>query len=989
VAARSVGSLSRPSRARTVRDGAQPRRSSLAGPELVGRRDELAQLEEELGRAASGELRFVLLFGEAGVGKSRLARELLARRGKARGMFARAHPLGGSAAFGLWTEAVGPLLDALSDDELVDACGGPLDDLASLFLRVASVRGSVPERDPPVPRLLQGLGLLLGNLSRVEPLVAVLDDVHFADASSWEALRYFARHLDDARLLIVATSRPAELAEQEIAAQVLFELDEDGLMSRLHLAPLERPGLSELAEAVIGQPAPAALVDWVAERSQGNPLYAISLMRALLDERADLSAPHLRRLPEGLTERVATRVRRLGPPLRETLELLAVVGRPISLTGLTELADAPLDRLEPVLAGLVDAAIVLEDERGRELAYEVQHPVVRDVIYQETSGVRRRVLHRQVARWLRADGHLAEAALHFARSAEQGDDEAVEVLLDAMRQAEQREAFPEALDLQAELVELLPAADARWLEVLEAMYWRAEWLIDHRAETHAPVAIKALRAIDGLLEGSSDHARRATVKFRLANFLAWGTGELEAAQEACEQARELFARAGEERQALLAAREVGWIKGLRGDLVGMAEDAGRVVRAAEARDDRFVAMQGLAAVGFSANFRGAFAEGEAALRRAAMIARQDDKAYRLTVVLGVLAAGIAAQGRAAESAALFEEARSSNPGYRDSILVELDALARWLAGDFSAAMAMASDAAAWVPAATRRRAFGLVFGGISALEAGDVVHAERLIGRAHAVVGERQWQFFPPIVHWGEAILDWHAGRASECVATLRPAVARLLEMEARMWATFVLFDLAEAAADAGDAATAAVAADDLNAIARFVGLPMYRGLAATGAAWATLVTGQPERAVDLAREAIELLGGIGCRAHLARAHYVLGRSLPVQARSDAVSALQRSAALLEQCGGTWRRDRSLDALRRLGSTGRRAAAAALGPGSLTRREREVARLAANGMSAKEIAGTLFVGERTVESHLASTYAKLGVSSKLELVRRGTELGLT
>ena len=98
---------------------------------------------------------------------------------------------------------------------------------------------------------------------------------------------------------------------------------------------------------------------------------------------------------------------------------------------------------------------------------------------------------------------------------------------------------------------------------------------------------------------------------------------------------------------------------------------------------------------------------------------------------------------------------------------------------------------------------------------------------------------------------------------------------------------------------------------------------------------------------------------------------------------------MLGRGGSSWRRQRSLDALRRLGSAGRRAAAAALGPDSLTRREREVARLAATGMSAKEIAGLLFVGERTVESHLASVYAKLGVHSKLQLVHRAPELGLT
>ena len=107
------------------------------------------------------------------------------------------------------------------------------------------------------------------------------------------------------------------------------------------------------------------------------------------------------------------------------------------------------------------------------------------------------------------------------------------------------------------------------------------------------------------------------------------------------------------------------------------------------------------------------------------------------------------------------------------------------------------------------------------------------------------------------------------------------------------------------------------------------------------------------------------------------------------MAALERAAAMLEQCGSSWRRERWLDALRRLGSAGRRAAAAALGPGSLTRREREVARLAATGMSAKEIAGRCSSGKRTVESHLASVYAKLGVDSKLQLVRRAAELGLS
>ena len=221
---------------------------------LVGRREELALLEAELTRASAGELRVVVVLGEAGVGKSRLVRELAAHHPEARTLAVRAHRFAASAAFGVWTEAVDPFLRSLSDAEVVELCGGALEDLASVLLRVAVVRGAVPDRDPPLPRLLQGLAHVLRGISNQAPLLVVLDDVHFADASSWEALRYFSRHLDDAPILIAATSRPAELAAHDLATQVLFELEEDGLLSRVELAPLDRTGIRELTETIIEQP---------------------------------------------------------------------------------------------------------------------------------------------------------------------------------------------------------------------------------------------------------------------------------------------------------------------------------------------------------------------------------------------------------------------------------------------------------------------------------------------------------------------------------------------------------------------------------------------------------------------------------------------------------------------------------------------------------------------------------------------------------------
>jgi DNA-binding CsgD family transcriptional regulator len=956
---------------------------------LVGRRDEMAALEDELARAAAGEFRVVLLSGEAGVGKSRLGRELLARHPEAAGMFARAYPLGVTAAFGVWTEAIDPLLQGRSDRQVVAACGGLLDDLASLFHRVAVIRGSLPDREPPVPRLLQALAALLRTLAGQAPVIAVLDDVHFADASSWEALRYFARHLDNARLLVVATSRPADLAGQEVAAQALFELDEDGFLQRLEVIPLDRTTTRELAETIIGQPPPAVLIDWVGQRAQGNPLYVISLVRALLEESADLSAPSLRRLPEGLTERMAARTRGADATSRSVLDMLAVVGRPLPLADLAALTGLSAERLDPILASLIAGRAVAEGERAGELIYEIQHPLIRDVVYQQISGARKRTLHRQAARSLLDSGRLAEAALHFARSAQPGDDEAVRVLLDAMRQAEQREAFREALDLLSELVQILPSGDPRWLEVLEAMYWQAEWVVDHRAETGAEMTVHALRAIDGLLARSAGDARRASVKFRLANFLAWGTGELPEAEQACHEAIRLFEAAGQHRQALLARRELGWIKNLRGDVAGMAAESARVVEAAETLGDRFVAMQGLHALGYSTMLRARFADGESATRRAVAIAQQDEKAYRLTATLSMLAGQVTLQGRSREAGPLFEQARSLNPAFRDTILVELEAFVYWMAGDFPAAVAAARESAAWVPGGARRRAIGLACGGLAAAEAGDVPEAERLLGRARQALGGRDWSYFFQYTRYGEAVLIWHAGRAAECADALAGVAAGLLDRDALAVSVFVLVDLAEAAADAHDRQAAAAAAGHLDDVAGISGVDVHRGVAAVAAAWASLAGHRPAAAVAQAAEAVGLLSGAGWRSHLGRAHDVLGRSLAAAGRPGAVDALEQAAAIFAGCGAVWRRDRSIQALRRLGSGGRRAAAATLGPASLTRREREVARLAARGMSAKAIAETLFVGERTVESHLSSAYAKLGVESKVDLVRRAAELGLS
>jgi AAA ATPase-like protein len=163
------------------RGWARPARSRA--PALVGSGHELALLEAELAGTAAGELRCVLLSGDPGVGKTRLATEFLSRHSAdATGLFARGYPLATTTAFGLWADGLEPLLRGLSREEIHGLCGGFVDDLASLLHGVAAVAEPGAGREPPRLRVLEGLARMLENLSGKGPMVAVLDDAHLADA---------------------------------------------------------------------------------------------------------------------------------------------------------------------------------------------------------------------------------------------------------------------------------------------------------------------------------------------------------------------------------------------------------------------------------------------------------------------------------------------------------------------------------------------------------------------------------------------------------------------------------------------------------------------------------------------------------------------------------------------------------------------------------------------------------------------------------------
>jgi class 3 adenylate cyclase/DNA-binding CsgD family transcriptional regulator len=986
------GHESTPAGAKRARGGAaggtnRRRLASAAGPALVGRDRELRALEDELARAEATGGRCLLVVGEGGVGKTRLARELIARhRRRVLGLSARAYPLGNTDAFGLWAEAIERHLQDLEPGEVAEVCGGYLDDLAVLFHSVASARGRAPDRDPPRLRVLEGLARVLAKLASRSPVVVVLDDVHLADASSWEALQHLIRNLDDRALLVVATARPVELSDHQVGSEVVRGLEQENLLTRLPLTPLDQEGTVALVQEIIQGPPPAALVKWVGERALGNPLFVGGLVRALLDEDADLTAPRLRRLPETLSERVTTRLRLLDEPARQTVELLAVVGRPVDWDGLVELAGRDPLELEGLLQALVRVRLIREEEHGREVIYEVSHPLIQEAVYEAMAAGRRRQVHRLAGRALMAAGRLAEAASHLARSAGVGDTEALAALIEALRQAEARQAQREGLVILGSLVELLPPGDGRWLDVADALSRQAAWV--YRAGVEPELAVKAMRAVDTSLAGDADLGRRAEVKFRLANFLAWGTGELQEAEAICSQAVDLFLKAGNDRKALLADNELSALHGLRGDLPGWRDSAERVLAAAEAAGDRSSFVQALGNFGMCAWHQGDFDAAHPAVVRICDMAREEGKPHRLSLSLVNVAGSYGTQGAITEAVALIDEAKAINPSYRESQVLQYESLIKHFAGDFRGSLDAARQA--YGPGASRpglRSGVGLPFGALSATELGALKEAGDFLARVPPQYEAQDYFLFVDYCAWAEGALAARLGSASGR-ARIEHAANRLLDKGSALFGAMVLADLVDVAAREGDAPAAVAAAGRLETSAGVLKRPVYDGVAALGRASAALASGDPKGAAEAAATAVELLSATGYRAHLGRAHDALGRAVAGSDRTQAIEALQQAAAIFEDLGAEWRRDLSLAALRDLRGRGERAAAAVTGPRSLSKRELEVARLAGKGLTASEIGAELFISERTVEGHLAKIYAKLGVDSKLELVRRAAEFGL-
>jgi class 3 adenylate cyclase/tetratricopeptide (TPR) repeat protein len=452
---------------------ALPQRPRVRGSEspLVGRRRELTLLEGALETAGENRGLLVGLSGEAGIGKSRLALELR-QRAEAQGFgssWTSALSYASSFPFHVVEQLAGQLLHRGPDVPVREALAGQLPDtdpdtLDQWAAAVADVAGEADDDQrrlladvtPPARQrlLVQALGAILVAQAAQRPQLIVLDDLHWADASSLSVLDELMAVVPDRPIIVLALYRPGW--SNPWASRSFYQ--------QLNLDRLRESEVRELVSALSGgteiEPARTAQL---LHRSGGNPFFLEELLRGGASSGAGAGG-----LPETLHEVLLARIDALPADARAVLQVAAVIGMEFSERALA--AVEPTEGTATALAALQRDDLIVARDGGSvdDAAYAMRHPLVHEVAYRSLLVARRRVLHRRIGEWLEASSGeeaLAQMAAHFR----DGDDleRAREYLPRAAERAARLNAPREARDWYLEAADLFDSEPARRAQMLE------------------------------------------------------------------------------------------------------------------------------------------------------------------------------------------------------------------------------------------------------------------------------------------------------------------------------------------------------------------------------------------------------------------------------------------------------------------------------------------------------------------------------------------
>jgi DNA-binding CsgD family transcriptional regulator/tetratricopeptide (TPR) repeat protein len=981
-------------------------RRRATSPVFVGREDELAAIRDVVAASQDGCPSITLVTGDAGVGKTRLVRQVIEQAREGRGFVLQGECLALSREF-----AYAPIVAAL---RLAGrgALAGALERLAPESR--AEIGRLVPEITAELHadglpagqgRLFELLLALLRHLGDQAPVLFVIEDGHWVDASTRDFVSFLARNLSDARVAVIITYRSDELEPDDPLNRLLGELMRNDIVMSVEVEPLARDGIEHLLEHILGEVPPVLLVDEIFVRSQGNPFFAEELLAAPATNAGLV-------LPANLRDALLVRLRAIPDHTLELLRLLAVLGRPAGYKLLAHVTDWDEPALSATLRAAREAHLV--SYRPHDDMFEFRHGLVREAICADLLPGERTRLHHCVAQSLAGAklGTAAELALHWEAAGKPRPalEASVQAALDAQHMcasAEARTHFERAARIW-DVAELAPGTLS--LDRVDLLRHAAEAA---RLMADWDGAIALCREALALVDVKAEPLRAAMLYERLGEYHLWDD---EAALRCYSEALALVpAGYGRERARILGAEALALHFLQRWDESReRAEAALEEARRAGAREEEAYAANVL---GLVLAFLGDPIRGEEHVRLAKRIAEDGGSAEDVARVYIHLGEVLRIQGEfsAALQVMVGGEALAAEMGMVDSFgramsvnaAEDLLHLGRW------------DDAYERLRQTGRRKLSTLAellqrfLEGRLAVGRGDFSGAAAQLSRARELCDQKTHVGYLAGTYAGLAELALWEHRPRDARAAIAEAFQLVGDRDDPLYAPVLLWMGVRAEVEVADQAfghVRAQAIEDFAASAnRLHGrlariIERYSAVLAPAGADAYLRLASAELTRLDERPQPDLWKQAARKWHALSDPYLEAYALWRRAESVLVSAHPRAGAA-DDLRAAWQTAVRLDAAPLRQEIGALARAARIelslesdadrrplpprsNPFGLTAREMDVLRLVAQGCTNRQVAARLFISEKTASVHVSHILSKLDAENRVHATAIAHRFGL-
>ena len=431
----------------------------LTSRSFIGRQREMAELFAALEDARAGRGRLVMLVGEPGIGKTRTSQELAAHA-ESSGcivLWGRCYAEGGTPPYWPWVLALNAYIGLTSLEQLREEMGAGASAIAEIIPEIRDKfpnLASSPFQEPDQARFLlfSSISTFLKNIARSQPLLLVLDDLHWADRSTLLLLEFLAREIPTTPLFLLGTYRDVEVSRRHPLSETLGSLMREQSFLRLQLTGLAQPEVELLLRNSVDGVPESAPLSAVHQRTEGNPLFVGEIARMLIREGAGERLALPAGIPEGIRDAIGRRLNRLSESCNQVLTIASVIGREFELRHLEPLVenmseDGLLEILEEALSARVIEELPLTVGR-----YQFAHALIEETLTDEITLTRRVRLHARIAETLEelyganVEAHASELAKHFAAAeAALGSDKVIRFSWLAGERALETYAWEDAL----------------------------------------------------------------------------------------------------------------------------------------------------------------------------------------------------------------------------------------------------------------------------------------------------------------------------------------------------------------------------------------------------------------------------------------------------------------------------------------------------------------------------------------------------------------